>query len=1006
MHTVEGGGISALGTSLPRARLLPRRRRESRQQSARPFLCCLPVPACSACMRVRPSPQIDRNADKASVWCSREQPAPSRECGTGAMPLGRKKNDDSDDDDTPKKPTAAGKESGAEEGGALQRRAGGKGRFGGGKGLSDDSDDEDAAEKRKAAAAEKKAKQEALKAAIQAKKEKAEQDEIEAAAKGGDEDEGAAGVGGGDETQDGGALRRKRGEDERTRFGGTTARSNGSDDAPTGSLLMRQPSCIPWHGPAPWLGHTEGENRVYMTLRAAKTNERTMAKVREQMRKQGLYVARERVLLPKNVERAIQRVRARKEHSKQSAPKDDNAEAAAVSASVNEPNEFSKDEERYLVPFDPLKERYCRPATRYDPYLPYLQYKMLVPVTNVDAVFGTSDPSTLLEIDIRRLTLTDHPYFSQEDFRAAELELLWRKYKQRTEINWVELYTQKIEDLKSALDTVVKERELGGGDGAGASAAPRKDGDPGVQEEGGEALLQKEAALHQELGELRLKRAAEEFEDLSIVSSMIQLWEKIKTLRKDNEFVSTRVDLKFRKKSMDKRQDENNRAEELEAELAELTRQHNHAFAVKQMAWLERKDRLEKEAQQRGNRARLLEQRIADANMAEASDEDASTEDDEDGDGPEAKPGATSNRDDRMTIKLQADLLHENNALDKVKDLLKDLAENEPKLDDDPFDQESHRREIVERQEKTKRPPGTPLYIPVLSHSKSPTESDSLPTGKTDKGGRGEAERKRRERVRNLKLLMRISVNGHYLPDETGAVKEVVLTQRPGHDFSFTVDETIKLAATSGDPQIKLHICERSLVSVRELATLFVPIADSNDDRGDPYRFQEGNQEDKGPDGFVPNWYKDITDKQGKTYDKGKSDYNIFGGFWGKKEDKMEPSGLHYIQGEVTMKVNKLPALQNEDGTVSVAVDPAADDPVDSRSSSGAMKGSLMSVPKLKSMIQQNRLDPNDPKNRHLLGLLCKCECMFTFIVARVRVIKSKEYGYASAVQICCVSYV
>ena len=33
----------------------------------------------------------------------------------------------------------------------------------------------------------------------------------------------------------------------------------------------------------------------------------------------------------------------------------------------------------------------------------------------------------------------------------------------------------------------------------------------------------------------------------------------------------------------------------------------------------------------------------------------------------------------------QADLLHENNALDKVKDLLKDLAENEPKLDDDPL---------------------------------------------------------------------------------------------------------------------------------------------------------------------------------------------------------------------------------------------------------------------------------------------------------------------------------
>jgi hypothetical protein len=36
----------------------------------------------------------------------------------------------------------------------------------------------------------------------------------------------------------------------------------------------------------------------------------------------------------------------------------------------------------------------------------------------------------------------------------------------------------------------------------------------------------------------------------------------------------------------------------------------------------------------------------------------------------------------------------------------------------------------------------------------------------------------------------------------------------------------------------------------------------------------------------------------------------------------------------------------------------------------GALKGSHMSVPMLKKMIQQKKLDPNDPRNRHLLELL------------------------------------
>ena len=57
-------------------------------------------------------------------------------------------------------------------------------------------------------------------------------------------------------------------------------------------------------------------------------------------------------------------------------------------------------------------------------------------------------------------------------------------------------------------------------------------------------------------------------------------------------------------------------------------------------------------------------------------------------------------------------------------------------------------------------------------------------------------------------------------------VREIKLQQRPGTDFSFTVNDTIKLAATSRNPEIKLHICEGGPLMASEIATLLIPISD------------------------------------------------------------------------------------------------------------------------------------------------------------------------------------
>ena len=114
----------------------------------------------------------------------------------------------------------------------------------------------------------------------------------------------------------------------------------------------------------------------------------------------------------------------------------------------------------------------------------------------------------------------------------------------------------------------------------------------------------------------------------------------------------------------------------------------------------------------------------------------------------------------------------------------------------------------------------------------------------------GADEAKRRKAIKGMRLVMKVSVNGHMLRDDAGQERHYALQQRPGCDFSFTVNEAVQLAATSGNPEVKLHLFEygHGAVMLTELATVFVPIAeDLNDDRGDPYLFCDDNPKVRNP---------------------------------------------------------------------------------------------------------------------------------------------------------------
>lgn len=79
--------------------------------------------------------------------------------------------------------------------------------------------------------------------------------------------------------------------------------------------------------------------------------------------------------------------------------------------------------------------------------------------------------------------------------------------------------------------------------------------------------------------------------------------------------------------------------------------------------------------------------------------------------------------------------------------------------------QEKEREQIVARQARTKRPPGDPLYLPILTNRTQKTETESLPNGKA-----GKDEEQRRKKIKNMQIVMKVSVNGSKLRDEDGQV--------------------------------------------------------------------------------------------------------------------------------------------------------------------------------------------------------------------------------------------
>jgi hypothetical protein len=131
----------------------------------------------------------------------------------------------------------------------------------------------------------------------------------------------------------------------------------------------------------PWIALNQRLSNERQVLFQLHRGDRTRmsTKTQSSMRDQGLYISRFSKILSYNIDRAI--LRARVHSSIQPLQNQDSSENLVTS--LRSSLEILKDdlesplrseEMIFVIPFEPFKDRACRPSMRYDPSLPYLQY--------------------------------------------------------------------------------------------------------------------------------------------------------------------------------------------------------------------------------------------------------------------------------------------------------------------------------------------------------------------------------------------------------------------------------------------------------------------------------------------------------------------------------------------------------------------------------------------------------------------------------------------------------
>ena len=165
----------------------------------------------------------------------------------------------------------------------------------------------------------------------------------------------------------------KRGRNN-NRFNKEESELNAQTSASTGamSVLSAHSSMIPW---VPLNERLKNERQILFRLSGDQMKMST--KAQSSLRDQGLNVSRFTSILSSNIDRAVVRARVRRflQPSQIEGASDRSSTILTCQQILKDDVEIPlrNQEMIFVVPFEPYKDRACRPSMRYDPSLPYMQ---------------------------------------------------------------------------------------------------------------------------------------------------------------------------------------------------------------------------------------------------------------------------------------------------------------------------------------------------------------------------------------------------------------------------------------------------------------------------------------------------------------------------------------------------------------------------------------------------------------------------------------------------------
>ncbi len=341
----------------------------------------------------------------------------------------------------------------------------------------------------------------------------------------------------------------------------------------------------------------------------------------------------------------------------------------------------------------PLKILYERPARLFDPTLEYLQTRFIEPSTgaSLSTVTTASLPEKLfqLEIDVQYVKFYDHPLFSKENILAAQLELLDLEYKERQKSNLSVFYAEKLQALENHLEYLKKHPQQ--------PSTAREANQPRVKQ-----VIRRTSSL---------KSLSEE--TTSTLEKLTKLWEVIKQTR-----------------------------------ILRDVEDHNDIAIVKKMVaiWNQLKELRESQGFTSTPLQLLIKKIPSDMN-----EDLANLERQLDSEMKEMKEDHhTAFAEQIETYRRQLKEYEQTKQTDNPpQDSEAAPAPTMPEWRD--FDEKAARQSLLERYKKTKRKPGNPILIPILSnnnaHDITPTESCPVP------------EQHRRSEIAKTQLYIKLTAN-------------------------------------------------------------------------------------------------------------------------------------------------------------------------------------------------------------------------------------------------------